>query len=1846
MEEVLDRAQHFRLEQTQGAVAAQEVMGHPDKMVSPVEHELRVYVHDLIHAAHEKDFRSLSVFPIADLADALVVVLRADYRGGLVVETIQGRLWQKGGWVITVLIWKGHMTLLQAPEDVDVGTLLEAEDHVATPALGFEFFWHTRHDQTRTAPGKVLCRLCKSSRKAGEVDWMVRTQSCLAQVATVAGGLHQPVEVHRMVRPLEKGLVFQEIFAGTAGLTNEWKRTMEALEPLELFEHPHLKKGARPHHDLLRPEVEERMGKTMEAPDGANVYWIASPCTSYCDWQLQNGGTRTWEHPEGTGKGPLATTEALVVPSGGTSLFACPGDRQFPSGNGSTSESEDNVESAEDSGNGGEIARELVTGEEPHTMDQSIGPVAGVRLVSGGDSSAGAPRGPSDGCLPVSGGGSRASLLGGPGDGSQLEGGGDSRAALPVDHDAEVEGGHESARNRAGAEEFDRLWEESGAGDLSESDAGSDAESLPLPEGADAFFDEVCAVPLEIGEHLRPTVAGGEDCGDEPWSEDELEQAGEGLEESEEGSGWDEVPPGTMPRDEWVRTSGGRLILRHHRVKRRRLFVPDEADSQILEGNLEHRRTTYLTTQNGSSAVITDDWRMEGATNPGYGWWTGVTRFTLLEEEPVDEQPLDENDDGDEGSGGDDGGGPVMELDPHEEFHPLPKAGSSSSGVPRQMRGRGKDGGPEAGMRSAYAAPNPDARQAAQEYVEFLNQGFECNRSVAEAAKSLWEIREEKGLANLAGVGNQELDGKLHPDLLAYLGDVRTFGMAARYEGERARVPSKLHMDAKKHLDQVFKQVSKDVKKHRVLVVRSNHPNLSHTMCSPFETVQKLLPDRTVSTEKRLVHDQRMINLGTTKFLHPPAVQPTHTQIARRILWTKARNPNVPILMAKKDIAGAFRLLWVAPEDAELFGGDVPWKSEGFPDDAEWAGGDVLGVTVIYLVSSFGFSGSPGEWGVWGRATEEFHRAHCPEVTRRDLAIGFDSKVLVDDCILVEPQIGLRPWVSAEVFEDGVTQMLGAAAINRDKDVIEGEFRTVQTVWGVVMDTQAETAMLPERRIQKGAALVSDVNFDHGMKTLRLKDLQRFRGILTGWASILKGLDTELKAADVFLGGLDGEAKIRPKVRGEGTRQWEESRAWEDLWELFEVRPPWRVVEIHVRVLRCYPTMVGAIDWSSKKVCRLGVAKLKPWIKLVLTDEEQSETDGQLAIHLGEMLSFVAFACAVSEAWSGAVVVYGGDNVVVKNWLQTRRSSTRGGRLLIRVVNMVEMRTKCTVLAGWWRTYHNVDADYITRCTDEQYRSLEEVDIEGAIRQALEDSEMFGPCFLSWHDEGDRTTLMQLKERRMLRQLQRELTIPWASFEVEEWAQTDRRVRDFEQVARGLGASQFQDERKPRLLCASIGSDPMGGQLKRVLDRALKSGVWVTLVEGPRQAAWELGEARCKKEGWHFDVDEFVTTEMGELMARRRRVLLVQHEGEAVEWKTALIKMEVPPSGISSLKPASWSEEGSWVRPHRLEISGPVPRDPMLPRPVGHMWLEADQEREMVYNIAGPIRWPLMKPGTQEMEPVLVYDRRGPPNALRKLRPEELWKLQGRSFEEWKDRELSEIRPEARIVEGTKATGGATATSLLAVAGYVLLTLASRGTRAGMCRDEEGALALAQLLIWLRRWKRGELPRNEARRAGEARQETVFRWVEAWWCQYLGEDGDSEEEDDRYAGGRRQKTAQEVAAAVAVKVKDMSPRPFDGMVSTHIEEWVEDHLGGDKAVSTSRAYTSAWMKWEAWAKRQGWVSPFLSRKGDEVENENRVLNFLGYMGWLGASAATLRLSVFAIKDAHKRLRPTCIGSGC
>ena len=109
----------------------------------------------------------------------------------------------------------------------------------------------------------------------------------------------------------------------------------------------------------------------------------------------------------------------------------------------------------------------------------------------------------------------------------------------------------------------------------------------------------------------------------------------------------------------------------------------------------------------------------------------------------------------------------------------------------------------------------------------------------------------------------------------------------------RQRQEAGPHASAAQAMPQMFKQLWKDVKLGRVLVaLRGADPSCEGTVVSPpFGAVDKMNPDRTLSEDKQIVHDQSSsgVNGTCSKEDHPPALQPLHRQVARLILWWKAR---------------------------------------------------------------------------------------------------------------------------------------------------------------------------------------------------------------------------------------------------------------------------------------------------------------------------------------------------------------------------------------------------------------------------------------------------------------------------------------------------------------------------------------------------------------------------------------------------------------------------------------------------------------------------------------------------------------------------------------------------------------------------------------------------------------------------------------------------------------------------------------------------------------------------------------------------------------------------------------------
>ena len=435
------------------------------------------------------------------------------------------------------------------------------------------------------------------------------------------------------------------------------------------------------------------------------------------------------------------------------------------------------------------------------------------------------------------------------------------------------------------------------------------------------------------------------------------------------------------------------------------------------------------------------------------------------------------------------------------------------------------------------------------------------------------------------------------------------------------------------------------------------------------------------------------------------------------------------------------------------------------------------------------------------------------------------------------------------------------------------------------------------------------------------------------------------------------------------------------------------------------------------------------------------------------------------------------------------------------------------------------------------------------------------------------------------------------------------------------------------VIAATVGPDPNGKALRK-LARYLEVETYeAAVVEGPREVAWEFLERWATGHGWNTTKLEFLTTELGELLARRR-IVVFMHKGQfqSAEVGSFLVKTVTAPSLGSALGKASLE---SWSPYYKFENAVGGTGDTMLPLIGGHVWIEKDQDRQMVYRACGPGRWPLFKGENYEQEKIYVLDKAAPPGHVRQVTALELWKAQGRTEGEWWELE-GEVGEGRALREGSRATGRRTALSLLGAVAEMIAADACHEKKAGMCLDKEDQKTLGQLVAWLRKWRKGELQRAEPhRKAGGQDAREVWFWGEELWI--LGLEV-LENEDELKAGGRRARArAEEKHAEKFVNLDGDLNGDLD--VQDQVEEWLEEHMTGDKAASTQKAYKSAWDKWCDWSRRQGWLSPFLSSTGtneEQVANENKVLGYVGYLGWLGTSVASLKQAIFAIKDAHKR----------
>ena len=180
--------------------------------------------------------------------------------------------------------------------------------------------------------------------------------------------------------------------------------------------------------------------------------------------------------------------------------------------------------------------------------------------------------------------------------------------------------------------------------------------------------------------------------------------------------------------------------------------------------------------------------------------------------------------------------------------------------------------------------------------------------SIAEAARLVREERQRLLGNALGGILDMQVGQWLEPEHQRYLEEMATQGVPARRMFAGHRLEAKPHGSAVEHIAEMYRKAWGDSKHLAVLWCTSKSEEFfSRLIESPLGRAPNMLPDRTISSEGRPIHDMRIANEASPKDRHPQALQPSHRQLARLALWWQARHPGIPLKCAKRDVGRAFK---------------------------------------------------------------------------------------------------------------------------------------------------------------------------------------------------------------------------------------------------------------------------------------------------------------------------------------------------------------------------------------------------------------------------------------------------------------------------------------------------------------------------------------------------------------------------------------------------------------------------------------------------------------------------------------------------------------------------------------------------------------------------------------------------------------------------------------------------------------------------------------------------------------------------------------------------------------------------
>ena len=416
----------------------------------------------------------------------------------------------------------------------------------------------------------------------------------------------------------------------------------------------------------------------------------------------------------------------------------------------------------------------------------------------------------------------------------------------------------------------------------------------------------------------------------------------------------------------------------------------------------------------------------------------------------------------------------------------------------------------------------------------------------------------------------------------------------------------------------------------------------------------------------------------------------------------------------------------------------------------------------LFLVLVFGWSDSPGEYGVFGWGVSQAHRSLGPSSVVQLPLLAFFNMCFVDDAAVFELDMYGRAEESCRAYDWSLFQMLGRC-LNLKKLAVGGMLGASHTFWGVTyhLERAAEGVIhvwveLTRSKKQKAATMMRLPSSQPGIRRVLLNDHQRLTGNVQ-WRSVCAPALRGLLGCFYAMSASTDAIWLAPPGSVEEQeilwREYDEPRRSSDCssrWALATTRTFSRASSARStstksrishggstsRSATSAPTqtatrrggILSAIDYEAKTWTFARASEYAPAM-LEKLGVAGARMEDDLIIFVTELLAVIALAAENGPAWLGSVVASIIDNDNANIAINTRRSRNRYVRYLLFILTALEFKYKFRMVAYYVNTHSNWLLDGIGRF--ERFHDRPDDEVREMIQRELIDAHAPGLVFES-----------------------------------------------------------------------------------------------------------------------------------------------------------------------------------------------------------------------------------------------------------------------------------------------------------------------------------------------------------------------------------------------------------------------------------------------------------------------------------------------------------------------------------